>query len=191
MQIFIRRPVTLLWLFCWPYNGFLCTHASRRLAEIIFSSCLARLQLRNKLLMEARGRLLIIGASHPVDLFPTLFLLLRNSSIAVTGEKETICFVEDTRPAPSKPRHWHWMARSWLLATNTMLSTGPNRDFWGLLIIYVCQLPHLFASCCLYLGFQTIRSRTCSLPRALPKGSKTSENPQFYLSFVQHINTTL
>lgn len=68
-----RRPVTLLWLFCWPYNGFLCTHATRRLAEIIFFSCLARLQLRNKLLMEARGRLLIIGASHPVDLFPTLF----------------------------------------------------------------------------------------------------------------------
>lgn len=67
------RPVTPLWLFCWPYNGFLCTYATRRLAEIIFFSCLARLQLRNKLLMEARGRLLIIGASHPVDLFPTLF----------------------------------------------------------------------------------------------------------------------
>lgn len=67
------RPVTPLWLFCWPYNGFLCTHAARRLAEIIFFSCLSRLQLRNKLLMEARGRLPIIGASHPVDLFPTLF----------------------------------------------------------------------------------------------------------------------
>lgn len=67
------RPVTLLWLFCWPYNGFLCTYATRKLAEMIFFSCLARLQLRNKLLMEARGRLLIIGASHPVDLFPTLF----------------------------------------------------------------------------------------------------------------------
>lgn len=39
--------------------------------EIIFFSCLARLQLRNKLLMEAGGRLLIIVASHTVDLSPT------------------------------------------------------------------------------------------------------------------------
>lgn len=155
------RPVTLLWLFCWPYNGFLCTYATRRLAEIIFFSCLARLQLRNKLLMEARGRLLIIEASHPVDLFPTLFFLLRNSSIAVTGERETICSAEDTRPAPSKPRPWHWMARSWLLATNTVISTGPKRDCPGLLIIYVRLFPHLLASRCLQLGFQTIRSRTC------------------------------
>lgn len=161
------RPVTPLWLFCWPYNGFLRTHATRRLAEIIFFSCLARLQLRNKLLMEARGRLLIIGASHPVDLFLYSLFLLRNSSVAVTGEKETICPVEDTQPAPSKPKPWHWMARSWLLATNTVISTGPKRDCLGLLIIYVCQFPHLLASCCLQLGFQTIRSWTCSRPRAV------------------------
>ncbi len=73
MQIFIRKASDSIVAVLLAYNGFLCTHATRRLAEIIFFSCLARLQLRNKLLMEARGRLLIIGASHPVDLFPTLF----------------------------------------------------------------------------------------------------------------------
>ncbi len=63
----------------------------------------------------------------------------------MTGEKETICPVEDTQPAPSKPRPWHWMARSWLLATNTVISTGPKRDCPGLLIIYVHISLHLVA----------------------------------------------
>lgn len=64
MQIFIGGggPIVAILL---AYNGFLCTQATGRLAEIIFPSCLARLQLRNKLLVEARGRWLIIGASHP------------------------------------------------------------------------------------------------------------------------------
>lgn len=84
----------------------------------------------------------------------------------MTGEKETICPIEDTQPASSKPKPWHWMARSWLLATNTVISTGPKRDCLSLLIIYVCQFPHLLASCCPQLGFQTIRSRTSSWPQA-------------------------
>jgi len=55
------------------YNSFLYTQATGRLAKIILPSCLARWQFRNKLPVEARRRLLIIEASHPVDL-SSLFL---------------------------------------------------------------------------------------------------------------------
>ncbi len=68
------------------YNGFLYTSATGRLAKIILPSCLAGWQFRNKLPVEARRRLLIIEASHPVDLssafsfsflfFPTVLQLL-------------------------------------------------------------------------------------------------------------------
>lgn len=101
MQIFIGMAsdsiVTILpphtMAFCAPMlwgNG----------PKIIFSPCLARLQLRNKLLMEAKGRLLIAGSSHPVDLFPALFsplTLCYNCCIAKTGVKRKQSnFTEDT-----------------------------------------------------------------------------------------------
>lgn len=81
------------------YNGFLYTQATGRLAKIILPSCLARWQFRNKLPVEARRRLLIIEASHPVDLSSAFsfsflfFLLLSNcSSIAVTVGKGQIAW---------------------------------------------------------------------------------------------------
>lgn len=69
MQIFIKGASESIVAILLAHNGFLCTQATGRLAKIIFPSCLARLQLRNKLLVEARRRLLIIEASHPDDLF--------------------------------------------------------------------------------------------------------------------------
>lgn len=91
------------------YNSFLYTQATGRLAKIILPSCLARWQFRNKLPVEARRRLLIIEASHPVDLssafsFSFLFLPLSNcSSIAVTVEKGRIAWEGHKSCAPKTP----------------------------------------------------------------------------------------
>ncbi len=92
------------------YNGFLYTQATGRLAKIILPSCLARWQFRNKLPVEARRRLLIIEASHPVDLSSAFslsflfFLLLSNcSSIAVTVEKGQIAWEGHKSCAPKIP----------------------------------------------------------------------------------------
>ena len=96
MQIFIKGASESIVAILLAHNGFLCTQATGRLAKIIFPSCLARLQLRNKLLVEARRRLQIIEASHPYDLFflPAIPFFPHHcncSTIAVTEEKETIC----------------------------------------------------------------------------------------------------
>lgn len=83
MQIFIKGASESIVAILLAHNGFLCTQATGRLAKIIFPSCLARLQLRNKLLVEARRRLLIIEASHPDDLFfPLLSLFFPTAATA-------------------------------------------------------------------------------------------------------------
>lgn len=129
--------------------------------------------------MEARGRLLIIGASHPVDLFSYSFFLLRNSSIAVTGEKQTICFVEDTQPAPSKPRPCH--------SLQPILWFPPG-------LKGIAQAYSLFMFVNFHISLHLVAYSWDSRPSGLRLSAirkKTSENTQFYLSFVQHINTTL
>lgn len=133
------RPVTILWLFYCSYNGF-CPRLPGE--EIIFFSCLARLQLRNKLLMEGRGRFLIMVASHTVDLSPALL-----SSVPIAQlqwqEKRKQSLTKRTYNLShlSKSPGIEWQGPGFM----QLIPISNRSKTWCLLIIYVCQFQHLVA----------------------------------------------